>query len=126
MDILIKVAEFLLAAGSGALITFITFRIKLREHELRLTQHDAELLSHKENQEKTATHLENRLRSSVEILRTEMEERHEENRKSLHMMERRSMFTLKLIADVARKLGVDSRIDDVVIGFLTDDHEIVK
>lgn len=96
----------------GALTTIVAFRTRLSKIDGRLAAHD-----------KRFSDMENDHTVELTRLRAEIKGRHEENRKHQALMDRRQMFTLRLVADVARKLEVDKRVDDVVIEFLTADSE---
>src|ERR1043165_2223756 len=92
------------AAFLGWLAAIITFRIRLQNIDTMLAAH-----------EKKLDDMHNDHTVELTRLRTEINNRHEENRARQNLTDRRQMFTLKLVADVARKLDVDNRVDDVVI-----------
>lgn len=118
-----RVLEWIGSFVLGSLISFIAFKTRIALMERRLDAQEAELKAHRQHTKADAERMENSLRNSIETLRVDMDERHEENKGRQRMMERRQMFTLKLVADVARKIGIDNRVDDVVIAFLTKDNE---
>lgn len=95
----------------GWLAALVTFRIRLQSIDALLAEH-----------EKKLTDMHNDHIVELTRFRTEINQRHDENRSRQNMMDRRQMFTLRLVADVARKLEVDKRVDDVVIEFLTADN----
>ncbi len=96
----------------GAVTAFVGFRTRFSQVEGRLASHDQQFVD-----------MANDHTVELTRFRADIERRHQENVEREARMERRQMFTLKLIADVARKLGVDNRVDDVVIEFLTADTE---
>jgi hypothetical protein len=96
----------------GAMTAFVGFRLRFNKIESRLDGHDGRF-----------TDMANDHTAELLRLRNDINTRHEENRKRQDLMDRRQMFTLRLVADVARKLEVDKRVDDVVIEFLTSDKD---
>jgi hypothetical protein len=129
--------RYVIAALGGAVLTFVGFRTRFAEHEARMKAQDAKFEAHEQKlidheNDVTAKQLRLGTEFAAEIaeLRAEMDNRHRENKSRQRMMDRRSLFTLKLVADVARKIGVDNRTDDAVIGFLTkgdgDDEDDVR
>jgi hypothetical protein len=82
------------SALGGSLVTLVAFRTKLALMDRRIEARKAE----------TAT------------LRTELTAR-------LHGIERRQIVTLQILADLARKEGVDARWSDALIRFITADQD---
>jgi hypothetical protein len=95
----------------GWLVALVTFRIRLQSIDTTLAKHEKQL-----------TDMHNDHTVELTRLRLEINKRHEENQTRQNLTDRRQMFTLRLVADVARKLGTDKRVDDVVIEFLTSDN----
>ncbi len=51
-----------------------------------------------------------------------MDKRHDTQTARLERIERRQMVTLEILADVAKKLGLDSRFSDGVVKFLNEEN----
>ena len=102
------------AAGAvfGYMLALVTFRTRLSKMDDKIAR-----------TEERVDELQNT--STVELvrLRAEIEQRHIENVARLASADRRQRFTLRLMADVARKIGVDNRVDDQVIAFLTESED---
>jgi hypothetical protein len=116
----------------GAAITLVAFRTKLVLMQRQIKAQNKEIEEHKAAQELRVNKMREelmteiarvsqRLQDSLAQISVDTERRHEENRITQATLDRRSMFTLRLMADVARKLGADSRIDDAVIKFFTEE-----
>lgn len=94
----------------GAVVTLVTFRTRLSLMDRAIKAHDVRF-----------TDMANDHTVELTRLRAEIEQRHRENQDRADQDRRMARFTLRLVADVARKLEVDKRVDDVVIEFLTGD-----
>jgi hypothetical protein len=136
---LLKGAGAFIMGALGAVAVFGA-RLKINETKLadrdkamdeKLAAHRADVARDIEAQRSAVTSSHNTLttkmleverefRDEIASLRQENRTRHEENKGRARMLDRRALFTLKLVADVARKIGVDNRVDDAVIGFLTE------
>lgn len=96
----------------GAVITLVTFRTRLSLMDGRIKAHDERF-----------TDMANDYTVELTRLRAENDQRHRENQDQADKDRRMARFTLRLVADMARKMEVDKRVDDVVIDFLTENND---
>lgn len=122
-SLLLRFAEWGATAIGTALVMVVGFRIWMVKMTHRIDSLDKRVGEHENDMAVRLVRAEQGFKNEVAALREEMHERHRENKSRQRMMDRRSMFTLKLVADVARKMKIDHRVDDAVIGFLTDDED---
>lgn len=106
----LRVLEWIASAVGGALtgamVAVVTFRTKLALLEQRLS--DVERDRGRDRQ-----HLE-----------TELSRRDTVVDERLDTIDKRQLITLRILADMARKLGVESRIfDDAVVRFINAENE---
>jgi hypothetical protein len=83
--------------GGGILAALVTFKLKLATIDSRLDKHDV------------AIELDKRERAEIRRLLKE----------SLDAIARRQLAELKLMAAIARKLGMTERYDDLVVEYLS-------
>lgn len=95
--------QWVVSAAAGALLTLVAFRTRFVVIEMRL------------DERKKAQDEEARLRAEAfERVETEMMTK-------LAAIDRRSMMTLRIAADIAQKVGVDKRLSDALVRFLTEE-----
>lgn len=122
-SLLLRLAEWGATAIGTAVVMVVGFRIWMVKMSNRIDKLDKRVEDHENDMVVRLVRAEQGFRNELAALRKDIEERHGENKSRQRLMDRRQMFTLKLVADVARKIGVDNRVDDVVIGFLTNDED---
>lgn len=113
--------KWLATVFGTVLVMLVGFRVWMNRTENRIDKIDDRVTNHENDVTNRFLRIEKEFRDEIKGLRTEIHDRHQENKARQRLHDRRQMFTLKLVADVARKIGVDNRVDDVVIGFLTAD-----
>lgn len=103
-DALWRLLQWVLTAAAGALLTLVAFRTRFVVIEGQLAQRktdlDAEAADRKEEFE----------RMEAELLQ------------KVSAIDRRSMMTLRIVADIAKKVGVDQRMSDTLLKFLSDER----
>lgn len=98
-----RLLELALSAGAGAVVTLVAFRTRFALLENAIAQRtkaetDAAVLRAKELAE-----IEARLDARLDAF------------------DRRQMMTLQILADVAKKVGVDQRFSDTLVRFLSEE-----
>lgn len=118
--------KWLATVFGTVMVMLVGFRIWMNRTDDELKKIATRVTNHENDIASRFIRVENEFSGSLSGLREDMEKRHDENKARQKLMDRRQMFTLKLVADVARKLGVDNRVDDIVITYLTSDDEDEK
>lgn len=97
----------------GAAVTVVALRTRLAMIDTRLAAHDQRFIDMQNDHTVELT----RLRAENDQRHRENQQRQDEDR--ARQAEDRDMqrFTLKLVSDVARAIGVDHRVDDQVVAF---------
>jgi len=133
-----RMAEWAASALGGAVLGFLgavtTFRTKLilndkaleahkEKVESELKLHADALAGHRNTITAEAMRAERAFRDSLEAMRRDSDERHEENRAQLRLIKRQQFLTLKALADIARVSGADKRFDDGIWKALAETQE---
>lgn len=95
--------QWIITAAGGALITLVAFRTRFVVLEGRVG--DAE----KRMEERRVAH-----DADMKAVQDQIDKR-------LGTIERRQMMTLQVIADIAKKVGVDGRMGDTLMHFLAEE-----
>ena len=100
----IRVLEWIASGVGGALVALVTFRTKLvlMDREIAGLKEDLKMLREENHQ---------RHQESQDLWTTAMEE-----------MNRRQNMVLEIVAGIARKVGVDARMSDTLIRYLSDEN----
>lgn len=91
-SIFTQAAEWALSAVGGAFLVFVAFRTRLALMDRR-----------------------------IQSRKTEIEELEKSVMQRLDTIDRRQALVLEIVADIARKVGVDSRFSDAVVRFLSEE-----
>lgn len=100
---LLPILQWLVSAAAGAMLTLVAFRTRFVVIEMKLAE------------KKQAADKE------VEDRKAEFERVEAEVMRRLTAIDRRSMMTLQIVVDVAKKVGVDQRLSDTLVRFLTEE-----
>lgn len=93
VDMFTTIMQWILSAIGGALVVLVAFRTRMVRMNDRIDTRGREIAD-----------LEKRILARIGL------------------MEKRQMLTLEIMADVARKVGVDSRFSDRIVRFLMADE----
>lgn len=100
----IRILEWIASGIGGALVALVAFRTKL-------ALMDREIAGLKED---------------LQMLREENQQRHKENQDlwttAMEEMNRRQNMVLEIVAGIARKVGVDARMSDTLIRYLSEEN----
>jgi transposase len=98
-----QILQWVVSAAAGALFTLVAFRTRFVVIEMKL------------DQRKTAIDDEAKARQAA------FEKVEAEVMAKLAAIDRRSMMTLRIAADIAKKVGIDQRMSDTLVRFLTEE-----
>jgi hypothetical protein len=102
-DAIWRLLQWVLTAAAGALLTLVAFRTRFVVIEKGLVDRKAEL--DREAAERKA---------EFERMETELLAR-------VSAVDRRSLVILQIVADIAKKVGVDQRMSDTLLKFMSDE-----
>lgn len=107
---LLRGLQWILSAAAGALIAVVTFRTRIVviEREI-IAAKEAEARRERDEVERRKKHDE-----AMEALEERIRDR-------LEQFDRRQLFMLQLLSDIAKKVGVDQRLGDTIVQFMTDE-----
>ncbi len=101
-----SILQWVISAAAGSMLTLVAFRTRFVVIEMKLAER------------KTAIDNEAVARQQAfERVEAEVMDR-------LEAIDRRSMMTLQIVADVAKKVGVDQRLSDALVRFLVEDGPV--
>ena len=127
---MLRILEWVLSATGGFLAALVTFRTKVAlmdrrfdEQDKKIDEYKTHLADHRNDVMAEALRTERAFRDSLDAMRQESDERHEDNRGTLRLLRRQQFLTLKMIADIARHTGADKRFDDAIWSALAADQD---
>lgn len=98
-----RILEIALSAGAGAVVTLVAFRTRFALLETAMATRDKAM---KEEFDRRAAELE--------AIERRIDAR-------LDTLDRRTIMSLQILANVAKKVGVDNRFSDTLVRFLADE-----
>ncbi len=98
-----RLLEICMSAGAGAVVTLVAFRTRFAVLETSIASRDKAM---KEDAERRAAELE--------ALETRIDAK-------LDSLDRRTIMSLQILADIAKKVGADQRFSDTLVRFLADE-----
>lgn len=98
-----RLLEICLSAGAGAVVTLVAFRTRFAVLETSISARDKAL---REDMDRRAAELE--------AIEKRIDAR-------LDALDRRTIMSLQILADIAKKVGVDQRFSDTLVRFLADE-----
>jgi hypothetical protein len=102
-DALWRLLQWVLTAAAGALFTLVAFRTRFVVIEAKLESRKQELDREAEDRK-------------AEFERMEQELLHR-----IAAVDRRSLVILQVVADIAKKVGVDNRMSDTLLKFMSEE-----
>lgn len=100
---MLSILQWVVSAAAGAMLTLVAFRTRFVVIEMRLDERKKAIDSEAEDRRVAFERLE------LEVMA------------KLDRIDRRSMMTLQIAADLAKKIGVDKRLTDTLVRFLTEE-----
>lgn len=98
-----RILQWVVTAAAGALLTLVAFRTRFVVIEGQLTQRKADLDREAAERKKEFERMEAELLARVAAV------------------DRRSLVILQIVADIAKKVGVDQRMSDTLLKFMSEE-----
>lgn len=102
-DAIWRILQWVVTAAAGALLTLVAFRTRFVVIEGQLSQRKADLDREAEERKKEFERMEAELLARVAAV------------------DRRSLVILQIVADIAKKVGVDQRMSDTLLKFMSEE-----
>lgn len=99
----LPIFQWVVSAAAGAMLTLVAFRTRFVVIEMKLAE-----------RKKAADEEAQKRQEAFERVEAEVMSK-------LAAIDRRSMMTLRIAADIAKKVGVDQRLSDTLVRFLTEE-----
>lgn len=103
VDAVWRLLQWVITAAAGALLTLVAFRTRFVVIENQLIQRKADLDREAADRKQQYERMEAELLARVAAV------------------DRRSMVILQVVADIAKKVGVDQRMSDTLLKFMSEE-----
>lgn len=100
---MLSILQWIVSAAAGAMLTLVAFRTRFVVIEMKLDQRKQSIDDEAKARQEAFARVE------ADVM------------DKLAAIDRRSMMTLRITADIAKKVGIDQRISDTLVRFLTDE-----
>jgi len=108
--------QLILSALTGSAITFVGFRTKLALMDRRIETRKSEITTLRQDLSKHMLEREQAVDERMAALERAVDTR-------LSRIERKQTLMLQIAADIAKKIGVESRFSDVIVRFLAEEAD---
>lgn len=98
-----RLLEVCMSAGAGAVVTLVAFRTRFAVLETSIANRDKAMKEEFDRRTLELEAIEKRIDTRLDAL------------------DRRTIMSLQILADIAKKVGVDQRFSDTLVRFLADE-----